>query len=257
MITVKPYTGDNLQILQTQKELHEYMKRMKDVYPLDFRDPVVYNNEILAEGERSLKNQQKRLSLLPSFKDEIVLDIECDTGFLCYEIAKTANYCIGVSTKGSKVIIPKYILAKDNNISNVEFHDLYNIGWIRKNNNRCADTILCFYMKNISEVSKIFLKLWDLCSKRILVEPVIDNNSKNNNVESIIAFLDNFGETTFLGYSEYENRGLFQINKVSDKKNIVRNKEKDLHDLTIKELIYEMYKNQLTILHHLTGEDKK
>ena len=69
--------------------------------------PVVYNDTLIQDiSQRTYKNQQKRLNLLPSFKGQSVLDIECNTGFLTYRIAKEADYCYGIDINPATLVIP-------------------------------------------------------------------------------------------------------------------------------------------------------
>ena len=248
MIALKRYSGDDNTVLEVQKDLHEYIKKLENKYPLNFQDPIVFKNIILADGKRSFKDQEKRLALLPSFENEIVLDVECDTGFITREIAKTARYCIGTSQDGGIVTIPKYILNKNNIITNVEFHELSNINWLQRNNNKGADTLLLLHTQNVFKIFKTLPRFMDLCNKRIILETVIDPESKKNNIKKITNNLNNFGETSFLGYTGYEDKGLFQIKKVKNKKIIVQKEGRFFENASIKDLVDRIYKNQKMIL---------
>ena len=88
----------------------------------------------------------------------------------------------------------------------------------------------------------------DLCNKRIILETVIDPESKKNNIKKITNNLNNFGETSFLGYTGYEDKGLFQIKKVKNKKIIVQKEGRFFENASIKDLVDRIYKNQKMIL---------
>jgi SAM-dependent methyltransferase len=243
----------NNDIIEIKDEIKAYIDRISPVYKLNILDPVIYNNEIIWEGKRNINIQENRLTLLPSFENEVVLVINCNTGYIPYKIAEQAKHCVAVDPDGGIMTIPKYILnKKNNNIKNIEFHNVYfEVGMYRKIN--YVDTILYLSINNVNYIKKIISQLLKLVDKRIIFEIVIENN-KNE----IIDFFNNYGNVKFYGDTAYENMGLFELyidnrkithqQKPVEKKVNNINKEINMEEMTVKGLLIEIHKQCQDIL---------
>jgi SAM-dependent methyltransferase len=215
------YTGNNKNVLKVQDEFHKFIQecneeQQKKYYSfldtnLDLYMPVMYNDIILFEPRRNAEAQKIRMNLLPSFKNETVLDIGCNTGFLTYSLAKTAEFVFGIDHNSATIKIPKDILSYKNNINNVAFHET-TIWYIYKYIREPVDNLLVLSIYHINQIPAIIPLISQYCKKHLYIEPTNHgNNTKEFIKDNHSKVLSHYGKVELLGYTDYQNRGLFQI----------------------------------------------
>jgi SAM-dependent methyltransferase len=182
---------------------------------LDIYIPIVFNGKLIRDARtRSFENQNMRLELMPSFEDELVLDIGCNTGFITYHIAKTAKRVIGIDNNESTLYIPKSILNNPHNeIRNIEFHNtplewVATRPWARK----YFDTVVYLSVMGIDKIEKIMPRLALMAKHRVILEPT---NKEKRTPEQVRDYcnkvLGQYGRVEFLGNTDYQGRGMFAV----------------------------------------------
>ncbi len=181
---------------------------------LDIYIPIIFNGKLIRDARyRSFDKQKTRLQLLPSFKDELVLDIGCNTGFITYHIARTAKRVVGIDNNETTLYIPKYILNNPlNEIRNVEFHHaplewLASRSWAKK----YFDSVIHLSILDMDRIERLMPRLTFLARRRVIIEPT---NYKKRTPEQILddaKVLEKYGRVELLGHTDYQGRGMFAV----------------------------------------------
>ena len=204
------------------QELLRIINNYRRIRPL--YTPVFVKDELYYEWEtkRSFKNQKIRLDLFPqNFNNESILDVGTNSGFFALYLRKyfNAGLCVGVDI--DKELQPMWdrILELENvdklhykavsdktaieiefdnilllSIANMDDEGLY-VGKVHYNG-------LKFLLNKYSKISK----------KSLYVEPTNHHNwDKSKLIAEYQKYLSKWGEPTFLGHTDYQDRPMFRV----------------------------------------------
>jgi SAM-dependent methyltransferase len=234
--------------MNIQKIKKYILKDIPDVDIQNIYNPVVINDILIIDGNRrKYYSQHIRLDLLPSFKDQTVLDLGCNVGYLLFQIKKNgANECLGVDRNKFHIKIANFI---------VEYEKLKGINFVCNDFNRLQfnkiwDNVLFLSVSNYNELLGNIKKVLSF-GKRIFIEPTNHKDHYKNKEQIIYEFipkLRDFGHVKLLGFTDYQNRALIQIEKSVNSDEMIDNDINDFSNLSFKDLVIQIYNTQKKIL---------
>lgn len=172
--------------------------------------PVVLGDDVIHEPRRGLAAQQLRLGLLPPMSGQSVLDLGSNTGYVAIQLRKRgATRCLGVDEDILWVTLAS-LLVELEGLSGIEFvrGDLFDLEIPRP-----FDNVLLLSILDYEETFNT-LETLKRYGRRIFVEPTNHgwHYKTKSQIEDYVAELQRFGEAELLGYTDYQDRGLIQIN---------------------------------------------
>jgi SAM-dependent methyltransferase len=223
--------------MKTEEQLLKYAKSYEEIIDGEIINkhiylPVYVNDKILYEGLRRFhKNQHIRVDML-DVKDKTVVDIGCNTGYLSIQaLKKGASYVLGLDYEYG-VRIGESIKEIENlknidfrvflmNASDLvrEFPDLFDsrgldaINYVKEYRGIKTpfDVGLFLSIYPIDSIIK-YLKLSVDLAKTWYIEPTDHNSQTKEEIyDEGMSKLSLLGEVEFVGYTDYQNRGMFKV----------------------------------------------
>lgn len=194
---------------------------IRDFIGVDIQElyqPIILNDIVLFEATRKHMTQLKyRISLFPSFKDESVVDIGCNVGYILQQLKKhkSAAKCYGLDNNKICHAISSKITEMEQ--TNIEFK-LGDIMEFIPSEKFKVDNALFLSVTSPLEnhynltFDKVLDKIQVFTRKAIFVEPT---NHRGDSIEYMRNYYDEYltkwGEPEFLGITDYEDRVLYRI----------------------------------------------
>lgn len=194
----------------------KYLIQMISLLETNIYLPIVINNELICDGIRRCKNQFERLKLFPSMKNETIIDIGCNTGYMLFQFKKMgAGTCIGIDNNENIIKIANYVKKLEAE-SDIKFICLdYNA--INLNIAKQADNVLYLGMDQYSNIFDEIPNLLKLTKKRLFIESSntdeYDYKKTKKEIKEWTETINIYGKATLLGFTDYECRGLVMVEK--------------------------------------------
>lgn len=172
--------------------------------------PVVLGDDIIRDARRTVSAQQVRLNLLPSLAGQSVLDLGSNTGYITIQLKKRgAALCVGVDVDPFMVKLARCV-AREEQLQDIHFYegDLFALDLTEP-----VDNVLCLSVLDYQEVLDVLDVLIGY-GKRVFVEPTNHgwhHKTKQQIATEFVGALSRFGRAALLGFTDYQDRGLIQI----------------------------------------------
>lgn len=188
--------------------------------PFDgYYSPIKYKGQLIFERLRIEKRQfEFRIKkILPFIENKSVLDLGTNSGYILFEILKLSNpkYCLGLDINEEILKLPR----KQAELEGYKNIDFLSSNFLTDENFEKLDSfdvVLYLSMHNIAQKTfeKAVDKAWEKTKEILIIEPT---NKQKLNEEQIIKiytkFFEKYGKVSYLGSTDFENRGLFAITK--------------------------------------------
>lgn len=108
--------------MDIEKVKNEIFTNLKESQLYHVYTPIVINGQLIIDGNRrKLANQKFRLEKFPDFKNQSILDIGCNAGFILFELKrKGAGKCLGIDNNKNFIRIARYITEYEK-LKDIEF----------------------------------------------------------------------------------------------------------------------------------------